>query len=248
ITAMLMMLNSDSDKQLGGLLREDGSSYSEPDNIRRIRPFLSQEPIQLLVQSLVISRLDYCNSLLAGLPLQAIGPMQLVQNAASQLIFNLPKFTHVIALLRYLHWLCVAARIRFKTQWSGLDGGSRRAVLEARRARGGVGQLSGLARVELVSPSMKALLLALLLVCTLCPDTARSQNAVRLCGREFLRAIVYTCGGSRWRRLASGLSEDPDLDAGVNMETEQIRRDLDVVLPLMCCEVGCRKNDLALMC
>ncbi|KAI4877248.1 hypothetical protein NFI96_014304, partial [Prochilodus magdalenae] len=60
-------------------------------NIRRIRPFLSQEATQLLVQSLVISRLDYCNSLLAGLPLRAIRPLQLVQNAAARLIFNLPE-------------------------------------------------------------------------------------------------------------------------------------------------------------
>ncbi|KAI4872717.1 hypothetical protein NFI96_007016, partial [Prochilodus magdalenae] len=84
-------------------------------NIRRIRPFLSQEATQLLVQSLVISRLDYCNSLLAGLPLQAIRPLQLVQNAAARLIFNLPKFTHITPLLRSLHWLPVVTRIRFKT-------------------------------------------------------------------------------------------------------------------------------------
>ncbi|KAI4872679.1 hypothetical protein NFI96_026548, partial [Prochilodus magdalenae] len=84
-------------------------------NIRRIRPFLSQEATQLLVQSLVISRLDYCSSLLAGLPLRAIRPLQLVQNAAARLIFNLPKFTHVTPLLRSLHWLPVVARIRFKT-------------------------------------------------------------------------------------------------------------------------------------
>ncbi|KAI4887285.1 hypothetical protein NFI96_007646 [Prochilodus magdalenae] len=84
-------------------------------NIRRIRLFLSQEATQLLVQSLVISRLDYCNSLLAGLPLRAIRPLQLVQNAAARLIFNLPKFTHVTPLLRSLHWLPVVARIRFKT-------------------------------------------------------------------------------------------------------------------------------------
>ncbi|KAI4881966.1 hypothetical protein NFI96_010380 [Prochilodus magdalenae] len=82
-------------------------------NIRRIRPFFSQEATQLLVQSLVISRLDYCNSLLAGLPLRAIRPAQLVQNAAAHLIFNLPKFTHVTPLLRSLHWLPVAARLRF---------------------------------------------------------------------------------------------------------------------------------------
>ncbi|KAI4888354.1 hypothetical protein NFI96_032617, partial [Prochilodus magdalenae] len=73
------------------------------------------EATQLLVQSLVLSRLDYCNSLLAGLPLRAIRPLQLVQNAAARLIFNLPKFTHVTPLLRSLHWLPVVARIRFKT-------------------------------------------------------------------------------------------------------------------------------------
>ncbi|KAI4901564.1 hypothetical protein NFI96_009438, partial [Prochilodus magdalenae] len=73
------------------------------------------EATQLLVQSLVISRLDYCNSLLAGLPLRAIRLLRLVQNAAARIIFNLPKFTHVTPLLRSLHWLPVVARIRFKT-------------------------------------------------------------------------------------------------------------------------------------
>ncbi|KAJ8407757.1 hypothetical protein AAFF_G00268010 [Aldrovandia affinis] len=84
-------------------------------NIRRIRPFLTQEATQLLVQALVISRLDYCNSLLAGLLACAIKPLQLVQNAAARLVFNQPKFTHVTPLLSSLHWLPIAACIRFKS-------------------------------------------------------------------------------------------------------------------------------------
>ncbi len=84
-------------------------------NIRKIRPFLTQHAAQLLVQALVISRLDYCNALLAGLPSNAIKPLQMIQNAAARLVFNEPKRAHVTPLFVSLHWLPVAARIQFKT-------------------------------------------------------------------------------------------------------------------------------------
>ncbi len=84
-------------------------------NIRKIRPFLTQHAAQLLVQALVISRLDYCNALLAGLPSNTIKPLQMIQNAAARLVFNEPKRAHVTPLFVSLHWLPVAARIQFKT-------------------------------------------------------------------------------------------------------------------------------------
>ncbi len=67
---------------------------------------------QLLVQALVISRLDYCNALLAGLPSCTIKPLQMIQNAAARLVF---KRAHVTPLFISLHWLPVASRIKFKT-------------------------------------------------------------------------------------------------------------------------------------
>ncbi len=82
-------------------------------NIRKIRPFLSEHATQLLVQALVLSRLDYCNALLAGLPANYIKPLQLIQNAAARLIFNELKRTHVTPLFINLHWLPIAARIKF---------------------------------------------------------------------------------------------------------------------------------------
>ncbi len=83
-------------------------------NIRKIKPFLSECATQLLVQALVLSRLDYCNALLAGLPTNFIEPLQLIQNAAARLIFNEPKRMHVPPLFINLHWLPIAARIKVK--------------------------------------------------------------------------------------------------------------------------------------
>ncbi len=84
-------------------------------NIRKIRPFLTEHAAQLLVQALVISRLNYCNALLAGLPSNTIKPLQMIQNAAARLVFNEPKGAYVTALFVSLHWLLVPARIQFKT-------------------------------------------------------------------------------------------------------------------------------------
>ncbi len=84
-------------------------------NIRKIRPFLTPHAAQLLVLALVISRLDYCNAFLAGLPSCTIKPLQMIQNTAARLVFSEPKRAHVTPLFVSLHWLPVAARIQFKT-------------------------------------------------------------------------------------------------------------------------------------
>jgi len=78
-------------------------------------PFLAQHAAQLLVKALVISRLDYCNALLAGLPSNTIKPLHMIQNAAAWVVFSEPKSAHVTPLFISLHWLPVAAHIKFKT-------------------------------------------------------------------------------------------------------------------------------------
>ncbi len=62
-----------------------------------------------------MARLDYCNALLAGLPSCTIKPLQMIQNAAARLVFSEPKKAHVTPLFISLHWLPVAACIKFKT-------------------------------------------------------------------------------------------------------------------------------------
>ncbi len=83
-------------------------------NIKKIGSFLSEHASQLLVQALVLSKPDYCNALLAGLPASSIKPLQLIQNAAARLIFNEQKRTHVTPLFINLLWPQIAACIKFK--------------------------------------------------------------------------------------------------------------------------------------
>ncbi|KFP67654.1 Relaxin-3, partial [Cariama cristata] len=45
-----------------------------------------------------------------------------------------------------------------------------------------------------------ALVLALLALLTVAHEGKGEGNTVKLCGRDFVRAIVFTCGGSRWKR------------------------------------------------
>jgi len=58
-----------------------------------------------LVSCLVLPRLDYCNTVLAGIPLHHARRLQSVMNAAARLVFASSKCDHIMPLLRQLHWL-----------------------------------------------------------------------------------------------------------------------------------------------
>ena len=83
-------------------------------NIRRIRKFLNYETVQILINAFVTSRLDFCNSLLYGLPTNQLNKLQRVQNAAARLICNINRFDHITPALTQLHWLPVRFRIDYK--------------------------------------------------------------------------------------------------------------------------------------
>ena len=62
------------------------SSFFYLHNMSSIRRVLDMKTTVIIVQALVISRLDYCNSLLCGLPAIFIKRLQRVQNAAARVI------------------------------------------------------------------------------------------------------------------------------------------------------------------
>ena len=67
-----------------------------------------------LLCAFVLTRLDYCNSLLAGCPKYILDKLQKVQNSAARLVFRAKKRDHVTPLLRALHWLPIEARVEYK--------------------------------------------------------------------------------------------------------------------------------------
>ena len=81
---------------------------------RYFRNLLSIDAVKTLVCSLVLSRLDYCNSLLVGLPQYLIKRLQGVQNVAARSILRTPRSEHISPLLQNLHWLPVNRRTLHK--------------------------------------------------------------------------------------------------------------------------------------
>jgi hypothetical protein len=82
--------------------------------IGAVRKHLSREATQTLVTSCILSRLDYCNSLLMGCDQTTIQPMQLIQNWAARLVLGAPRRAPATPLLRSLHWLPISERIKYK--------------------------------------------------------------------------------------------------------------------------------------
>ena len=82
--------------------------------IRSIRKCVPRQVLVSLVVSIVLSRLDYGNATLAGLPGYLIDRLQSVLSAAARLVNPVGKFEHVTPLLRDLHWLRFDQRVEFK--------------------------------------------------------------------------------------------------------------------------------------
>ena len=82
--------------------------------ISQLKTFLCKAALAQLIHAFVISRLDYCNSLLAGLSKASLDRLQRVQNAAARLLYGAKKFDSIHPILFDLHWLPIVFRIDYK--------------------------------------------------------------------------------------------------------------------------------------
>ena len=90
------------------------SCYGQIRQIGHIRQYLTSYAAKSLVNSLVTSRLDYCNSLLYGTKKLSLKKLQNIQNTAARLITRTSRYNHITPILKELHWLPVEKRIEYK--------------------------------------------------------------------------------------------------------------------------------------
>ena len=85
--------------------------------IRQARTFLPFDTAVALIISLVLSRIDYCNSLLCRLPNCLISKFQSLQNRAAKTVLQADYCSSSRTCLDRLHWLQVVLRAQFKFLW-----------------------------------------------------------------------------------------------------------------------------------
>ena len=88
--------------------------YFELHRFASIRRFLTSTATATLVSAFVLSRIDYCNSLLFGSTHDVTSHLQRIQNYAARVILRLPKSSSITIHLKSLHWLPVKVRSTYK--------------------------------------------------------------------------------------------------------------------------------------
>ena len=115
---------SDSVRTFGVIFDSDFSFHKHVSNIckscfyhirdlRRIRRHIPLSTAKTRSNSLISSRLDYCNSLINNIVKQDPSILQLVQNCLAH-VLRATRFSPSLPLLKQLHWLPVIYRIKFK--------------------------------------------------------------------------------------------------------------------------------------
>ena len=90
------------------------SSFFHIRSLSKVHPYITYKAASSIAVCLILSKLDYWNSLLSGLPQKQIKRLQAVQNAAARTVMKCKKTDHITPILRQLHWLPIQNRIRHK--------------------------------------------------------------------------------------------------------------------------------------
>ena len=79
-----------------------------------MKPYLSADALATIAHAFITSRIDYCNSLLVGIPDVCDSQLQCIKNCTARLVSNTRKYDHTQPVLKRLHLLPVKQRSTFK--------------------------------------------------------------------------------------------------------------------------------------
>ena len=88
--------------------------YFDLRRLASIRRFLTSTATATLVSAFVLSRIDYCNSLLFVSTHDVTSHLQRMQDYVARVILRLPMSSSITTHLRSLHWLPVKVRSTYK--------------------------------------------------------------------------------------------------------------------------------------
>ena len=83
-------------------------------NVIKVQHLMDKKTAQVVSQTLVLLRIDYCNALMMGLAGYQINKLQRIQNMACRVTCSVRKFESITDHLMDLHWLRVQEHIVFK--------------------------------------------------------------------------------------------------------------------------------------
>jgi hypothetical protein len=88
--------------------------YSHLKNLSHLRMLIPSSMLHTLTHAYITSRIDFCNSLLAGSPDKLLSRLQVLQNSCARQLTNTHKREHITPVLRNLHWLPIKYRSLYK--------------------------------------------------------------------------------------------------------------------------------------
>ena len=90
------------------------SCFTALRQIYSIRSSLPRHARLTLIHVLVISKVDYCKTVLTGISSHLMDRLQFVLNAAARLVFSARRSDHATSLLHERPWLQVPEQIEFR--------------------------------------------------------------------------------------------------------------------------------------
>ena len=148
-----------------------------------------------------MSRLDYCNVILAGLSASTLAPLQHVLRVAARVVLDLKPRDHISCALRELHWLPISERIVYKLCF---------LVYKA-----SLGQspdyITDLLQPVAATSSRSSL-----------RDASRGDYVVPRTNRKTADRAFSTAAPRTWNQLPTGLTENNTIDICLSPRTENV--------------------------